>query len=123
MPKLGTYVINQLLNGDSIYDCICLACYKAQLALVKSHEQANELYHKISIWETIISDSCTDTLTKAILRSVLYVAHELENERAVLHPEVSKIFLNHYLAADNDSSEHTTIESSEGTGTIMFSSK
>ena len=54
-----------------------------------------------------------------MLQSVLYVAHELENERAVLLPDVSKIFLNHYLAANNDSSEHTTIESSEGT--IKFS--
>ena len=115
---------NQLLDGDSISsnDCICSACCKAQLALVKSHEQANELYDKISIWETIISDSSTDTLTKAILHSVWYAAHELENEREVLLPHLSKIFLNHYLAADNDSiSEHTTIESSEGT--IRFSSK
>ena len=84
--------------------------------MVKSHEQANQLHDKTSIWETIISDSSTDTLTKGILHSVLYVAHELENERAVILPDVSKIFLTQYLV-----NEHTTLESSEGT--VNFSSK
>ena len=77
---------------------------------------------RVSTLVLFISDSSTDTLTKAILHSVLYVAHELENERAVILPNVSKIFLTQYLAADsNPVNEHTTLESSEGT--VNFSSK
>ena len=58
-----------ILDGESISsnDCICLACYKAQLAMVKSHEQAYQLHDKTSIWETIISDSSTDNTIRAIV--------------------------------------------------------
>lgn len=67
-------------------------------------------------FETTISDSSTDRLIKAVLHSVLYVAHELENERAVLLPDVSKIFGTQYMAAgSNPVNERTILESSEGT--------
>ena len=50
------------------------------------------------------------------------MAHKLENERAVILPDVSKIFRTQYLAADsNPVNEHTTLESSERT--VNVSSK
>ncbi len=131
-PKQGTKftrhcpnlaIINQLLDESlTSNDCICFACYKEQLTIVKSHEQADELRDKITIWETTISDSSVESLTKAVLHSVLYIAHELENERAVLLPDVSKVFCSQYLASGSSPvSEHTILENSEGT--VKFSSK
>ncbi len=85
--------------------------------MVKSHEQANHLSDMIAVWESTLSDSNTDRLTKAILHSVLYVAHEFINERAVLLPYVSRLFCHRYI----DPMSECVLESQEGT--IKFSSR
>lgn len=79
--------------------------------MVKSHEQDNQLSEKISIWETIQVDSNTDILTKAVLHSVLYVANEIEHERAVLLPDVSKIFLKYLATSEGTSEKENVLES------------
>lgn len=78
----------------------------------------------VTIWESELVNDSTDKLTKAILHSVLYVALELEHQRAVLLPWVCREFLCHYLGTssevDSESQEHV-LESSEGT--VKFSSR
>ena len=133
-PKQGTKftrhspnssLVNQLLSGEPITptDYICLGCYKAHVAMIKSHEQANELRERIQTWEVVQADSSTDILTKAVIHSVLYVANEFEHERAVLLPDVSQVFLTQYLAASGGApgNEEHILESPEGS--VHFSNK
>ena len=119
-PNVG--LINELLEGADISntDCICLSCYKSHLAMVKAHDQANQLSDMMVVWESTLSHSTTDRLTKATLHSVLYVAHEFENERAVLLPHISTLFCRQYLGPKPENQE-CVLESQEGT--IKFSSR
>ena len=47
------------------------------------------------------------------LYSILYTDYEFENERAVLLPDVSNIFLTQYLASDSNPENEYTLESPE----------
>ena len=141
-PKSGTQftrhspnatLVNELLHKgcgiDSMNDdaCICFGCYKCHLAIIKSFEEESSssdihLRDLIEIWEHKISDKTADNLTRAVLHAVLYVAHELTNQRAVLLPHVSKIFLQAYGQIKTHCQDHEDIlEGAEGT--VTFSSK
>ena len=53
-----------------------------------------------------------------ILHAVLYVAHELENQRAMLLPCMSTVFLHQYIEATSDGdveNQAHVLEISEGT--------
>ena len=106
---------SELLSDD---DNICLSCYKNHLAIVKSLEERekNNLQHLITIWE---GTTLTNRLSKAILDTVLYVARELLNQRAMMLPDVSNFFLKEYLRSTPDS--ECILEGKEGT--IKFTSK
>lgn len=118
-------LMNSILYGDSVQDMltptdyICSTCYKDQLAIVHSHTQINHLRDLILIWEETLS-SANDNLTRAILHSVLYVAHKFENERAVLLPHVCRVFLREY-SPDADPESENILESGEGT--VKFTSR
>jgi len=99
-------------------------CDKTQLA-IKSQRQGNQLSYMITIWQTEIHDDCNGKLTKAmlILHAVLYVAHELESQRAVLLSHLSRLFLHQYLdttLVSNPEKQEHVLKSSEGT--IKFTS-
>ena len=142
-PKAGTCftrhspnanLVNELLrqcteleDTDMISDedYVCSSCYKSHLALVKSHvEQGNSsdmhLNDLIAIWEFKLSDSTTDKLTRTVLHTAIFVARELLNQRAVLLPHVSRVFLHTYGQSTSDSNEQI-LEGREGT--IKFSSR
>ena len=53
-------------------DYICNTCYKLHVAILKSHENENELADLIQIWEITLSNE-TSELTAAVLHSVLFV--------------------------------------------------
>ena len=104
-------------------DFICNVCYKTHLALVKSYDQRECLSDMIKIWETELAND-HDKLTKAVLHSVLYVSNEFENEKAVLLPWVSRVFLRHYCDGALDAGSENKdklLESSEGT--VKFTSR
>lgn len=119
-------LINAVLHmdGDSEEitptDNICLNCYKSHLLIITFHEHSKQLGEMIEIWEHTVSDT-TDELTKAILRSVLYVAHELGHERAVLLPQVSRVFLREYSPDINPNFQEQILESTEGS--VKFTSR
>ena len=105
-------------------DYVCTSCYKNHLALVKSHKEQGkssdmELNDLIAIWEYKMCDSDTDKLTRTVLYTALYVARELLNQRALLLPHVSRIFLSTYGHSTPESDEQI-LEGREGT--IKFSS-
>ena len=65
-------------------------------------------------------DSATDKLTRSVLHTASYVARELLNQRAVLLPHVSRVFLCAYDHCGLDSDEQI-LEGRENT--IKFSSR
>ena len=72
------------------------------------------------IWESALSDETTDKVSKTILHTVLYVANELLNQRAMLLPHVSQVFLKEYFQSVPEDTDYT-LEGPECT--IKFSSK
>jgi len=68
--------------------------YKNHLAIIKCMETRHGgLETLITIWESVLSDETIDKITEAILHTVLYVANELLNQRAMLLSHVSQFFL------------------------------
>ena len=105
-------------------DCICLSCYKAHLAIIRAHEENNSLEDLADIWQHVLCDENSDELTKAMLASVLYVADEFKNHRAVLLPHVSRVFIMKYQdLTSTDQSHFLENQMLEGReGTIKFTS-
>ena len=89
---------------------------------MKSKGQANHLSDMIKVWPTVLNENSNDKVTKAILHAILYVAHELENQRAMLFPCVSKVFLYHYLEATSHDVKNQVHVLKSSEGTIKFTS-
>ena len=102
-------------------DYICNTCYKLHVAILKSHENENELADLIQIWEITLSNE-TSEHTAAVLHSVLFVANLFLNNRAVLLPQVCRVFLQKYFTSD-DTLENTEHISENNEGTIKFTSR
>ncbi len=66
--------------------------------LVGSNEQ---LQQDIDLWIGQYENDKTNEPTKTILKTVLYVASYLLNHRAILLPEVSRVFISSYTKSDN----------------------
>ena len=78
------------------------------------------LQYLLTTWNKQFEE-CRDKLTKSILHVVLHVGNEIANQRAVLLPGLSKIFLNEYLASAQSVEDDIIVESDEGS--IKFTSK
>ena len=103
---------------------ICLNCYKSHLIIIKAAENErsnpeNFLEELIPIWEFKYADAETDKVTRTLLHVVLYIAREFVSQRAVLLPNISKMFCQEYDQENIASDLH--LEVSEGT--ITFTSK
>ena len=111
-PKPGTPFTRHTPNADIISrlltdtteidvslkptDCICCRYYTAHLSMMKDVQSSDEaLQQDIQMW-TIKHRDTTDTLTKSILRVVLLVADHLLQQKAVLLPHISQVFLEAY---------------------------
>ena len=136
-PKSSTYftrhspdasTVTNILTQNSGFDRVilptdylCSMCYKVHLAVLRSLESEymtpdNVLRDNIKIWQYKLSQEDTDKLTKAVLQAVLYVAKELANQRAVLLPVVSQVFLDAYEPTQPDeSSSQVHLDVGEGT--------
>ena len=79
-----------------------------------------DLNDLMAIWECKLSESNTDKLTRTVLDTAIFVARELLNQRAVLLPHVSRVFLHTYGQSTIDNDEQI-LEGREGT--IKFSSR
>ena len=112
-PKRGTkfsrhtpdaHLISKLLSettGINVtltpMDYICYRCYKAHVSIMKNTNSSDEALQKdIQTWTLIYRDTTTDMLTKSILKAVLVVADHLMQQRAVLLPNISQVFLEEY---------------------------
>ena len=100
-------LINQLLSeADSGHhtitsnDYICTGCYNTQLGMIKSyrelHSDRAELVRVIERCSHKLEEDQVDAVTRATLKSVLFVANEVLQERAVLLPSVCRRFLEIY---------------------------
>ena len=113
MPKRGTRFSRHTPNAHMIpkhlsettgttvsltrMDYIYYRCYKAHVSIMKNTNSFDEALQKdIQTWTLIYRDTTTDTLTKSILKAVLVVADHLLQQRAVLLPNISQVFLEEY---------------------------
>ncbi len=96
--------IHEMMGYNQKIDYICTNCYKIHatiLNIVEPHDMRQvakkSLKHIIeSMSLRLNQDNGEDHLTSCITQIILYVAQSLEQDCALLLPEVSKIFLNMY---------------------------
>ena len=98
---------------------ICDACYKAQLAMLKSKSTSmsetngsSELMSLIESWKATADDG--DNVTKAVTHTLLYVASEFMHERAVLLPQASKVFLKAFNSENSMDQNEFVLEVKDG---------
>ena len=146
LPKQGTcftryspnvIVINDLLSeincdDNAVHlkesDCVCNACYRAHLAMLKTTEKdmcrsdnETQLMHLIDTWKMALTDEKITAVTQATLHAVLYVADEIMHQRAVLLPSVSIVFLAAYTTdSETDSNVHVL---AVGEGTVKYTTR
>ena len=105
-------------------DVICNSCYKLHLTLTHARDQEPEstLECDIPKWRAQVDEN-TNTLTKAVLTAVLYVAERLLQNKALLLPEVSRVFLEVYGVTHFDSIKSLDLTLEVGNSTVKFSSR
>ena len=123
--------ISQYLNERTGFDgsvtatdTLCKLCYDMHLVILQHIEkQANaphiQFQSKISMWETKLKDETVSELTRAILATVLFVAKNFQQGRALLLPHCVRVFLDNYPPAKDSDDLHLEL----GDGTIKFSSR
>ena len=119
---------NTVLIDES--DGICSACYRAQLAMVKSTEKNvsrsssdSQLTSLIEHWKVTIASEVTDTVTKATLHAVVHVANEITHERAVLLSRVSQVFLTSYTEDGDSETDRNVLVLEVGEGTVKYTTR
>lgn len=91
-------------NGREILpdDVLCIACYKAHQSLLAEIETIPEyinkcLYDDMKFWAEVQKEPSTDPpLTNAILETVIFVAKQLYQEKALLLSTACSVFLETY---------------------------
>lgn len=80
-------------------DILCLLCYKAQLKLLSNLQQEPlsdiSLMNDIEMWLYTQRHS-TSKLTRSILEAIIFVANQLQQEKALLLSSAVTIFIEHY---------------------------
>ena len=73
-------------------DYIYYRCYRTHVIMIKDTNSSDRALQKdIQTWTLIYRD--TDTLTKSFLKAVLVVTDHLLQQREVLLPNISQVFL------------------------------
>ena len=90
-------------NGREILpdDVLCIGCYKAHKILLTEIENMPEytnesLSDDIKFWAKVQKEPSTDLLTNAILETVIFVAKQLYQEKALLLSTACSVFLDTY---------------------------
>ena len=100
-------------------DVLCKSCYDMHLVIIKNMESLDnipDLSSDMSLWSMIVCEEHTTELTRAVLNTVIHVAKMLQQERALLLPQVVNVFTQNYSSSDN-----TNLELDNGT--IKFSAR
>ena len=85
-------------------DYVCDACYKTHLSMLKHRDETydnKKLMKLIESWKTTLADDITD-VTRATLHTVFHVANEIMNERAILLPHASQLFIAVYTECNSE---------------------
>ena len=77
----------------------------------------------MEIWTAKGGDKDTDALTRAVLKAVLFVAEQLLQQKAVLLPWASQIFLQAYQLHRTGSIKSAELNLEVGESTVKFSSR
>ena len=109
-------------------DYLCSNCYKVHLSILKSLESKQQepdcmLQSLTEIWIAKVSDEDTDALTRAVLKAALFVANQFLQQKAVLLPWVSHIFLQAYGVDHTGSIMSPELNLEVGESTVKFSSR
>ena len=144
IPKEGThwcqhspdaFLVSQHLQDTtgtemhmSSSDYICNTCYRSHLTILielRSHKQEPKctLESAMQTWLAKVDDSSTDKLTKSVLRTVLHVAENLLQGKALLLPHVCQVFLHEYGVHHSGSSKSLDLNLEVGEGVVRFSSR
>ena len=96
-------------------DVLCISCYKAHQSLITEIETMPEyindcLYDDIEFWTEIHDKSSTDLLTRAILKTVIFVAEQLYQEKALLLSTAGTIFLEAYTGHRQEDAFSTAVD-------------
>ena len=83
-------------------DVLCGSCYKLHLSILNSLDKApgsdQSLKEDIELWSSLCTEDTTNSINKSVLDAVLTVGSDLLKGKAILLPQVSKIFLDSYTA-------------------------
>ena len=110
-------------------DLLCTTCYTLHLSILKALETQQSrpsddaLKNDMSIWDMKLRDPTTDTLTKAMLKVVLYLSESLLQLKAVLLPTVCQVFLETYGVSHSGSIASVELNLEVGDSTVKFSSR
>ena len=109
-------------------DYICYACYKMHCSILDSLRSPqgsdNMLQQSIEKWVNKHKhNESTDKLTKAVLKTVIYVANQLLVEKAVLLPWACQVFLDAYDIQHTGSIKSAKVTIETGDSSIMFKSE
>ena len=110
-----------LMGSVGPSDVLCKSCYDMHLLLlehINTKEPHLQLQASICQWKLKMEDKATDKLTKAVLRTVIFVAKVLQQEKALLLPKVVSVFMDIYSPEDKG---ELYLELAEGD--IKFSAK
>ena len=106
---------------------ICFTCYRTHCSIIESlttpHGSNAALQQSIEEWVSKYNDNTTDQLTKAILEVVIYVAHKLLMEKAVLLPWACWVFLQAYDTEFSGRIKSAQVTVDTGDSCLLFSSK
>ena len=89
------------------------------MILTSQHqEDEHDLTSDIELWREIFKKDSTPELTRSVLATVIYVATKLQQDRALLLPHVTTVFLQHYTSRDTEE-----LYLDLGDGRVKFSSR
>ena len=81
------------------------------------------MVNDMSILDLKLQDPTTDTLTKAMLKVVLYLSESLLQQKAVLLPTVCQVFLETYGVSHSGSIGSVKLSLEMGDSTVKLSSR
>ena len=85
-------------------DYVCDACYKTHLSMLKHADETydnKKLMTLIESWKTTLPNNIADD-TRTTLHTVLHVANEIIDERVVLLPNASQLFISVYTECNSE---------------------
>ena len=113
------------LHPESV---ICLSCYKLHSYILKMLDSEQEgtdsmLRSMVDTWKVEANGNDTDLLTVALLRTVLFVAEHMLQDKALLLPQACNIFLQSYGINHTGSIRAVQLDLDIGDSSVKFSAR